>query len=103
MLEWLRKIPHPTYGTCGGARKDCSIRREKLDPLDQIFFDHDNELDLANTPEQRQVADRKLNQAIRALTEEDYKKISMLQWKWPFFRRWYAKRYAKQAARFING
>lgn len=42
MWEFLRKIPTPTYGRCGGAAEDCSDK--PLDPMDIAFKEHDQNL-----------------------------------------------------------
>lgn len=98
----FRWLPTPTYGVCGGARKNCAIRREDLDPLDQQFFDHDQRCELASKlgdPYEREAgkkeADRLLVKALSDITDEDMKKIPYFVWKWPFFKREYAKKYRK--------
>ena len=100
--EFLRGFPHPQYGSCGGAGKDCSVRRDELDPLDKLFFDHDNDLHDANGDQNKRLeADRKLRAGLLALTDEDFKKIPVFQIKPPFFRRWYAKKYCKMASKIF--
>ncbi len=84
MGEWWRKIPHHTYGRAGGARKDVAIRREELDPLDQLFYDHDWGLDGAESAEERLMVDQQLHEALKDFDE--YAEI-------PWYRRWYAKMY----------
>lgn len=102
--ELARKIKlwTPTYGVCGGQALDCAVRRPKLDPLDQLFYDHDNELAAAEEIESwemksaaRDRADKKLHDGLAALTEEDFKKIPTWIWKPPFLKRFYAKKFRK--------
>lgn len=88
----------PNYGVCGGSSKDCAIRREDLDPLDQLFFDHD-EIKYAKTPEERKFFDDRLCVGISRLTDEDFKKIPAWTWKKPFFKRWYARQFAAACLR----
>lgn len=64
MLEWLRKIPHPQYGKCGGFGRDCSIKEPK-DWLDKAFAQHDEALFEAKTPEERRQADHALARSLR--------------------------------------
>jgi len=80
---------------------DCAIKREELDPLDQLFFDHDK-IKYAQTPEEREVFDQVLVEGIRNLKEEDFKKIPVFQWKWPFFKRRYAKNFAKACEKIFD-
>lgn len=98
----FRWIPTPTYGACGGARKNCAIRRETLDPLDQLFFDHDKlcekAAELPTTQEQekaKEYADQLLCEAISNLTDDDMRKIPVFNLKKPFFHRLYAQKYRK--------
>lgn len=42
----FRWIPTPTYGKCGGAKKDCSIK-PPIDPMDELFQEHDQNLYMA--------------------------------------------------------
>lgn len=88
MKDWLRKFPHPTYGKAGGARKDVAIRREELDPLDKLFYDHDWALDAAKNDEDRKKADIKLHDAL--VEFDDYKKI-----------KWYRRSWARAYVFFI--
>jgi hypothetical protein len=83
----------PGYGVCGGSSRDCAIRREDLDPLDQLFFDHDA-IKYATTPEDREAFDQALYEGIRNLKEKDFQKIPAWVWKWPFFKRRYAMKFA---------
>lgn len=87
MFEWLRKIPHPKYGKCGGASRDCSVK-PPLDEIDQAFEKHDQDLyDASIEPDQikqkamRQIAD--INLGIR-LRDADPKK---LKWQGRIYRR----------------
>jgi len=64
MFEWLRKIPHPGYGKCGGANRDCSISKPR-DWMDIAFEQHDNELQEAKTDGDRKKADMKLGTILR--------------------------------------
>lgn len=43
LADWFRKFPTPTYGKCGGAKKDCSPKRPK-DEMDELFEQHDMNL-----------------------------------------------------------
>lgn len=87
MFEWLRRLPHPKYGKCGGKGRDCSISKP-IDALDAAFDMHDDDLyeaDLEKDPVKqkslRQIADKNL--AIRM------KKIDpkTLKWKGRLYRR----------------
>lgn len=98
----FRKFPTPTFGACGGASKDCAVRREDLSPIDQLFFDHDWGCKLAADLEDeyqrdaaKKEADRILKHGLKSLTEEDYKKYPIFQFRRPFFCRAYAKAYVK--------
>lgn len=91
MGEWWRKIPHPTIGPCGGASKDCAIRREDLDPLQQLFYDHDNGLREAQSEEEREMVDQFLHEALK--TFDEWEELPFFRAKFPFFYRWYAKAY----------
>lgn len=102
MNEWVRKVfgPFtPTYGNCGGMNKDCAINA--LDPLDKLFYAHDNDLNATEgllgyeKTKARSDADKKLYDGLMALTEEDFKQIPSWQWKPPFFKRSYARKYRK--------
>lgn len=102
LAEKFRAFPTPTFGTCGGANKDCAIRKEDLDPMDRLFYDHDwgckLASDLADPYEKeagKKEADRILKEGLAKLTDEDMKKIPVLVKKWPFFKRWYAYKYRK--------
>ena len=46
MLEWMRRLPHPGYGKCGGYRRNCALPDSKMpiDKLDQLFQRHDQDL-----------------------------------------------------------
>jgi len=72
MWNWLRRIPTPTYGKCGGASKDCSTRPVR-DWMDKAFEKHDKDLDIASkeTTEKlkelaRKGADRRLGKKLRS-------------------------------------
>lgn len=91
MFEWLRKIPHPKYGKCGGASRDCSIK-PPIDEIDQAFELHDKELyeasielDPIKQKAMRQIADKNLAIRLRAA---DPKKLSL----WGRMYRWGACR-----------
>lgn len=74
----MRKIPHPKYGKCGGASRDCSPSRP-VDALDEAFEKHDLELYEADQlPKEKQkgarkIADKNLGIRLRAI---DSKKLS---------------------------
>lgn len=103
LAERLRWFPAPTYGVCGGADKDCAITREELDPLDQLFYDHDR-IKFAQTKAEREAFDKALYEGLKALTEEDFREIPVWTWKRPFLRRKYARLYVKAAIKaFENG
>lgn len=98
----FRWVPTPTYGKCGGASKSCAILREDLDPMDQLFFDHDWRCKVASSmtdPYEKEAAykeaDKLLHLDLKAMTEEDFKKIPYLQWGHPFFKRNYARAFRK--------
>jgi len=40
-LKW--RLPHPGYGKCGGADKDCSPN-PPIDEMDKLFYEHDMNL-----------------------------------------------------------
>ena len=92
----------PSYGVCGGSSKDCAIRREDLDPMDQLFFDHDH-IKYAQTPEEREAFDQALYEGMLLLTEDDFKKIPLFTFKRPFFKRWYAKKFRKACLGVFRG
>jgi len=67
MIEWLRYIPHPTYGNYGGARKKC-VGPEcplPIDALDELFRQHDVCLRKCVDKEQRQACDKNLNKELK--------------------------------------
>lgn len=84
----------PGYGVCGGANRDCAVQRSELDPLDQLFYDHD-QIKFANTQEERIKFDEALYKGVRNLTDSDFSKIPLFTWKRPFFKRWYAHEFSK--------
>lgn len=94
MNEWIRKTfgkLTPTYGKCGGALKDCAIRN--LDPMDKLFLRHDNDLNVAETQADRDLADKRLHEGLKKLDGKAMKKI-----------KWYKRPYAylyRQAAIMI--
>lgn len=55
--EWVRKIPTPTYGNCGGGNLDCSATGKPIDKMDACFMEHDMNCESANQatedPEER--------------------------------------------------
>jgi len=72
MWNWLRKIPTPGYGKCGGAKRDCSISKPR-DWMDLAFEQHDKDLNLSSkepTEILRKLskieADRKLGKTLRS-------------------------------------
>lgn len=74
--DWVRKLPHPTYGQCGGGELDCSISGHPIDKMDECFMWHDMDLFAArqlDTPEEieyaKKAADRLLG--IRLRNEKD--------------------------------
>ena len=79
MFNWVRKLPHPTYGKCGGASKDCSTTPPR-DWMDIAFKEHDEDLKIASEEKTevlrkvaRKGADRKLAKALR---KGDSKKLN---------------------------
>lgn len=71
--DWLRKIPHPTYGNCGGGNLDCSFSGSPVDKMDQCFMEHDFNMYSArqmDTPEEvksaTKEADKILGKQLRA-------------------------------------
>lgn len=109
-FRWLGKyFPVPEYGTCGGSEKNCAIKREDLDPLDQCFYDHDQRCYAAHQlddpyleEDAKKEADKLLQKAISELTEEDMNKIPVWVWEKPFLRRFYAKEYRKACLKIFN-
>lgn len=63
-LKFFRWLPHPTYGKCGGASKDCSDK-PPLDWMDMAFAKHDNDLYEAKSNADKYMADLKLAYALR--------------------------------------
>lgn len=78
MFEWLRKIPHPQYGKCGGAGRDCAGKCDikPISWMDEAFKQHDNALGRAQTKvkEDRRNADHALARALRC---GDSKKLGL--------------------------
>ena len=80
MQPWVRKLPHFTYGKCGGGRKDCAISdANPIDWMDRAFRAHDKQLWRARTQKGIDQADRRL---ARKLRKGDPKKLG-----------WYGKIY----------
>lgn len=84
MFEWLRKIPHPGYGKCGGANRDCSPTPPR-DWMDRAFEAHDKNLAAAKSKTDRKQADHALARILRAGDPKAlswrgkiYRRISML-------------------------
>lgn len=105
----FRSVWTPTYGVCGGASEDCAVRKEDLDPMDQLFYDHDWGCKLAEDskdPYEREAlkkkADHILYEGLSKLTDEDMKKIPVLVKKFPFFKRWYAYRYREACLKIFK-
>ena len=73
MIDFLRLFPHPTYGKCGGAKRDCSIK-PPIDWMDIAFAIHDNDLFSAKDYIDRRSADNRLAKRLR---EGDPKKLSL--------------------------
>lgn len=98
LAEKFRWFPTPGYGVCGGADRSCVY--EAMDPMDKLFFKHDNDMyeahqieDLERRASAEIEADHSLHEALAELTDEDMKKIPFWQWRRPFFKRAYAKAY----------
>ena len=71
MWNWIRHIPSPNYGKCGGASRDCSTSKPR-DWMDLAFEEHDEDLKVANEIKKEPIrelaikgADRKLAKALR--------------------------------------
>lgn len=64
MIDFFRWLPHPTYGKCGGAGKDCS-KKPPLDWMDMAFAEHDNAMYDAKSKWDRTEADLVLAHALR--------------------------------------
>jgi len=96
LAEKMRGLGYftPTYGVCGGSRKVCGIKREELDPIDRLFYDHDN-IRFASSEAERRAYDEALVNGLKNLSEADFEKVPFFQLKWPFFKRWYAKSYVE--------
>lgn len=80
MWNWIRKLPHPGYGKCGSAPRDCSTK-PVTDWLDLAFEQHDEDLRIASKEAIGELkklatlgADRKLAKALR---EGDPKKLKL--------------------------
>lgn len=58
MFSWLRKLPTPTYGKCGGSALDCSTRPPH-DPMDLAFQEHDQNCYQASLLPEDQVEEAK--------------------------------------------
>lgn len=67
MIEWLRIIPHPTYGNYGGAKKKCVglLCPSPIDPMDALFKKHDECLVKCTCREQRQKCDKTLSKGLK--------------------------------------
>lgn len=67
MVEWLRFIPHPTYGNYGGAKNKCTGPKCPLpiDAMDACFKRHDTCLEHADGYDDRQLCDNRLRKALR--------------------------------------
>lgn len=99
-FRWFPFVP--SYGVCGGADRSCVLA--DMDPMDKIFYDHDNELYEANKIEDEKKredaidqADEKLRNRLLNLKKEDMKKIPLWVWRKPFFKRAYAHVFRKAA------
>lgn len=42
--KWIRELPHPAYGNCGGGKLDCSLSGMPIDKMDECFQHHDMNL-----------------------------------------------------------
>lgn len=87
----MRKIPHPTYGNYGGAKKKCTTHRclAPIDWMDKAFMEHDIDLRKAKTKEDRDKADKELGRKLRQgnpkklkLYGKLYRVASMWVFKW---------------------
>jgi len=72
MFEWIRRLPHPGYGKCGSAARDCSTSKPR-DWMDLAFEKHDQDLNIASKEPTkglkklaRKGADRKLGETLRS-------------------------------------
>lgn len=102
IAEKFRQFQVPGYGVCGGADRSCVYA--EMDPMDKLFYKHDNDLYAAHQlqiPEVRAIAERQadedLEKGLRELSDKDMEKIPAWQWQQPFFKRAYAKLYRKMA------
>lgn len=107
LAQKFRGFPTPGYGVCGGADRSCVLA--EMDPMDKIFYKHDNDLYAAHqllTPEFRATAEKEADEALeeglRNLTDKDMKKIPAWTWRWPFLKRAYAKLYRREAIKVFN-
>jgi hypothetical protein len=107
LAEKFRSFPTPGYGVCGGADRDCAIG--DFDPMDKLFFKHDNDLyaahqiqDAIERSTAEKAADATLEEGLRNLTDADMDKIPAWTWKPPFFKRWYAKLYRREALKVFS-
>jgi len=64
MLNWIRKLPHPKYGKCGGYGRDCSLTPPR-DWMDRAFEQHDKALSKCTTKHQCKQADHALARSLR--------------------------------------
>lgn len=99
----------PGYGVCGGndPGHDCAVH--DLDPLDQLFYKHDNDLDAARQLQEAVLitlavkkADEDLEGGLAKLTDEDMDKIPFFIPHWPFFIRWWAMIYRREAMKVFK-
>ena len=107
LLEWMRLIPTPKYGHCGGADADCAVKN--LDPLDALFFKHDNDLrdsEEINAPGEKLIArdraDADLGNGLMNLSKDDFKKIPIFTLRPPFLKRAYASLYRQAALKIFK-
>jgi len=95
MFDWIRRIPHPSYGNYGGAYNKCDKKKcpVPVDWMDQAYRIHDKDLKKARKEEYKVMKKIKcmtadFNLGIR-LREGDPKK---LKYKTEWFRETYLKR-----------
>lgn len=107
LADTFRWFPTPGYGVCGGADRSCVL--QEYDPMDRLFYKHDNDLYAAHQvadKQEREVlekkADSELAAGLRNLSNADMKKIPAWTWRWPFLKRGYAKLYRREAIKVFS-
>lgn len=90
MFNFMRKLPHPKYGKCGGASRDCSPKNP-VDKMDDAFLIHDVALYNADQMAKekrkaaRKKADKELANSLRSIDPKNlgiwgriYRRMAMM-------------------------